>query len=183
MSEVIRIIHKLILRVPDGSLDRLNIWKGFPFFKTETIHSGPWGQLTNGNSNQKTPTFLRYIRLKKTCRLRNLLLHLLWQLLFQFLYQDGLGRYNPLFQFLYHTWPSWYKNWNNNCHNKCKSKSRRRHVWCNLLYRGESLYQLLWDRRWDRRVFVQFIRLSWIKKTRVKDKTYISVSVRWKTKN
>ncbi len=41
---------------------------------------------------------------------------------------------NPVFQFLYHTWPSWYKNWKNNCHHKCKSKSRRRHVRHNLMY-------------------------------------------------
>jgi hypothetical protein len=43
-----------------------------------------------------------YRRLPKTCRLRNL--RLLWQLLFQFLYQDGHVSYKPAFQFLYDTW-------------------------------------------------------------------------------
>ena len=37
--------------------------------------------------------------------------------------------------------PSWHKNWNNKCHNTSKSKFRRRHVFCNWLYRISLNYE------------------------------------------
>ncbi len=81
-----------------------------------------------------------YSRLRPTCLLRDLLVHLGWQLLFHFSYQDGHVRYKPTFSVFVPHWPSWYKNWNNNCHPKCKSKFQRRHVGHNLLYLHICIY-------------------------------------------
>ncbi len=56
----------------------------------------------------------------------DLLLHLLCELLLQFLYQDGHVRYKPTFSvFVLHV-PSWYKNCNNNWRNQCKSSSPKK---------------------------------------------------------
>ncbi len=65
----------------------------------------------------------QYIRFWRTCLLRGFTYTFIVRIIVQFLYQDGHVRYKPTFQFLYDTWPSWYKTWNNN---KCNSKSPKK---------------------------------------------------------
>ncbi len=45
--------------------------------------------VTSANFKENVFSGILYSQFQKTCRLRNLLLHLWWHLLFQFLYQDG----------------------------------------------------------------------------------------------
>jgi hypothetical protein len=88
---------------------------------------------------------------------------------FQFLYGTWPSWYKN--QFLYGTWPSWYKNWNNNAHNEEDTFAE---ICCNSLVRTD-------DSRWEwRMLFIVVYYES--RKRELKIQTYLWMSVWWKTK-
>ena len=107
-----------------------------------------------------------YNRFRRTCLLRDLLLHLLWQLLFQFLHQDGHVWYKTEKVGLHRTWPSWYK-------------TEIIIVTINVKAEEDTFTGICCRNRKDKGIEFMCIMVLLIDKVETKQKTYMWMSVWW----